>query len=120
MKKLTIKETEDKVLLQFDNLNQLEADYWEGIYLKQLYYNTIQSPTRKYSYIDVSIIRQMLSEDWYIDFHIVNKVPIFTLKNYPNEYMYRWYGDTITLNLLAGYPIEFTKMQFTDSGEIVL
>ena len=62
----------------------------------------------------------MLSEDWYIDFHIVNKVPIFTLKNYPNEYMYRWYGDTITLNLLAGYPIEFTKMQFTESGEIVL
>jgi len=41
MKKLTIKQTEDKLILKFDNISQHEADYWEGIYLKQLYYNTM-------------------------------------------------------------------------------
>ena len=122
MKKLTIKETEDKVILQLGDisLTQQEANYWEGIYIKELFYQTVQSANRNYAYIDKEVVRQMLPEDWYIDFHVVNKVSFFTIKNYSNEHMCRWFGEAITLNLLAGYPIEFTKMQFTESGEIVL
>lgn len=120
MKKITIKETEDKVILQFDNLSNVNTDYWEGIYIKELFYQTVQSANRNYSYIDKEVVRQMLPEGWRIDFHVVNLVPFFTLKNYPNEYVYKWYGESITQRLLAGYPVEFSKMKFTESGEVVL
>lgn len=122
IKKLTIKETKDKVVLQLGDisLTQQEANYWEGIYIKELFYQTVQSANRNYAYIDKEVVRQMLPEGWYIDFHTVNQIPFFSLRNYPNEYMYRWFGECITLRLLAGYPIEFTKMQFTESGELVL
>lgn len=66
------------------------------------------------------MFRKMLPEEWYVDFHVVNQVAFFTIKSYPNEYMCRWYGESITLRLLAGYSLEFTKMQFTESGEIIL
>jgi hypothetical protein len=55
MKKITIKQTEDKLTLQFDNISQQESDYWEGVYLKQLYYNTMQMAGENYAYIDKKV-----------------------------------------------------------------
>jgi hypothetical protein len=62
----------------------------------------------------------MLPKDWHIDFHIIKQVSFFKVTNYKDYYMVRWYGEPITLRLLRGCPIEFTKMQFTESGDLVL
>jgi hypothetical protein len=120
MKKLTIKQTEDKLVLKFEDSSQQEADYWEGIYLKQLYYNTMQMASRSYAYIDREVVAKMLPEEWYIDFHVVNQASFFELKNFQDYYMSRWFGEAITLRLLSGYSIEFTKMQFTEDGKLVV
>jgi hypothetical protein len=121
MQKLIIKEKDDKLLLLFElGLSRLDKDYWKGIYIKELYFCSIQTANRNYSYIDLSVIRQMLPNDWYIDFNVVNQVPFFSLNQYNNPYMHRWYGESIAQSLIADYPVEFTKIKFTESGELVL
>lgn len=121
MKKLTVKEKEDKVILLFEDLTQLEAEYWEGVYLKQLIYHTVQTGNRNYAYIDKNVVSQMLSNsNCYLSFYVIEGKPYFEFKQYPNSYYHQWYGEAISLRLLEGYPVEFTKMQFTEDGNIVL
>lgn len=120
MKNITIKQKENSLLLKFDYTNPKEIDYWEGVYIKELFYQTVQIASRNYAYIEVAMLMKMLPLDWYINFHVIDKIAFFELKNFKDYYMCRWYGDCIILKLLAGYPIEFTKMQFTDNGERIL
>lgn len=62
----------------------------------------------------------MLPDDWYIDFNVVNKVAFFGLTSSPKQYIHRWYGESLAQKLIEGYPVEFTKMKFSDGGGLVI